>query len=120
MTQQDKPLRSDEELLTSFFDAHTIEIPDEGFSARVMRRLPRRAKRLNQIWATICFGAAMALFVLYDGTEQVHDLMTTVWGNIIGVLTILPYQLGTIMVLMLAVTWVVSFKCYKAIIALGS
>ena len=46
--------KRDELLVRKFFEENKIEIPDAGFSRRVMRRLPDRTRRLNRNWTAIC------------------------------------------------------------------
>jgi len=68
----------DEQLLNSFFQAaRQQEIADDGFSDRVMQRLPatqqlhpvnsRRALRLSRIWTCGCWLLALGLFFAFNG-----------------------------------------------------
>jgi len=54
-------------LLRQFFTEHAFEVPDDGFSHRVKRGLPHRARRLNRLWIVICSVAAAILFVYFKG-----------------------------------------------------
>ena len=56
----------DELLVRKFFDENNVELPDNGFSNRVMRRLPDRARRLNRIWTGI-FHYALSLMPEHSG-----------------------------------------------------
>ena len=48
-------MENDDKLLVAFFDENRQEIPDNGFTRRVMRHLPDRTRRISQLWATFCF-----------------------------------------------------------------
>lgn len=58
---------SDEELIGKFFAEQTFDVPDQGFSSRVMRRLPGSTVRLNRIWTAVCAVALVAVFILTKG-----------------------------------------------------
>lgn len=44
----------DEKLIRRFFNENPVRIENDGFTHRVMRRLPDRAVRLNRIWTAFC------------------------------------------------------------------
>ena len=48
-------MENDDKLLVAFFDENRQEIPDNGFTRRVMRHLPDRTRRISQLWVTFCF-----------------------------------------------------------------
>ena len=59
-------------LLEQFFYAARMEqLPDDGFTHRVMMRLPERQERLSHIWTAVCVIAALAVFTLIGGWQQV-------------------------------------------------
>ena len=62
---------NDDKLLTAFFAGNRQEIPDNGFTRRVMRHLPDRTHRISQVWVTFCFTLALVLFFAFDGLQQV-------------------------------------------------
>lgn len=80
-------IKTDDELLMQFFSAAKQEIPDNGFSEKVMQRLPQRARRMNRIWSTICFAAGMAIFLLFDGIADLRMLAGQVMGDVCGYLS---------------------------------
>mgnify|MGYP001415157588 CR=1 FL=1 len=80
-------IKNDDELLKQFFNAAKQDIDDDGFTDRVMQRLPQHAKRMNQIWTTICFALGMALFILFDGVEDLRVLGSNISSNIVGYLS---------------------------------
>lgn len=59
--------RKDEQLLQQFFiEASQQTIADNGFSERVMRRLPNRANWFNRVWTLGCILIAIALLLMSD------------------------------------------------------
>lgn len=59
-----------DKLLESFFqEAARQTIEDNGFSQRVMHRLPWRADRLARVWTVFCVALAVALFIYLRGGE---------------------------------------------------
>lgn len=95
----------DELLVRKFFDENKIELPDDGFSRRVMRRLPDRARRLNRIWTAVCLllGALIAVK---------NDWFGVVWGKVEVLVSIIsadplfagnPYMLWQLLVMIIFV-----------------
>lgn len=79
--------QDDELLLQQFFAENTAEIPDNGFSRQVMRRLPERnIRRTNNIWAAACWLGGLVLFLLFDGVATVRNGIINLLGNIYGFL----------------------------------
>lgn len=75
---------NDDELLTQFFADHKPQPADNGFSAGVMRRLPQRKRRMNQIWSALCAAMAVALFLVFDGVDQLRELFWRFLGDVAG------------------------------------
>lgn len=74
----------DERLLEQFFQtARQVELDDDGFTERVMRRLPDRSLRLSRLWTAACIVAGLVAFTLFGGWQS---LMA--WG--LTVMTTLP------------------------------
>lgn len=40
---------NDDVLVKKFFSENRIDVPDDGFSRRVMRRLPDRTRRISRL-----------------------------------------------------------------------
>lgn len=97
--------RADDELLMRFFSEARCDLPDDGFTDRVMRRLPRRVRRMNQLWTTLCAAAAMVLFLLFDGVADVRILISRMLGDAAGYLS--SVSLGGLPPLALLTTLVV-------------
>ena len=76
---------NNDKLLIDFFAENRQEIPDNGFTRRVMRHLPDRTRRISQVWVTFCFTLALVLFFVFDGLQQV-------WGTLPHRINKLPYR----------------------------
>lgn len=63
----------DDILLKAFFQqAAQQQIADEGFTERVMQRLPRseyNLRRFNRLWTAFCVAVFAVLFVAFRGWE---------------------------------------------------
>lgn len=61
-------------LLQQFFsEAARQQLADDGFSHRVMKRLPSRTNWFVRIWTTVCVVVGAILFVVFRGWELVAD-----------------------------------------------
>lgn len=59
-----------EKLLRQFFsEAAEQKIEDNGFTEKVMDRLPVRVKRYTRIWTIFCVLFAAVLFTVFHGWE---------------------------------------------------
>lgn len=65
--------KRDEQLLQHFFsEAAQQTIEDNGFTERVMRRLPAQPDRIkwfNRLWTAFCVTVAVILFTVFHGWE---------------------------------------------------
>lgn len=62
---------NNEQLLRQFFsEAAQQQIADDGFSERVMHRLPSRINWFNRLWTAFCILVFAVLFVVFDGMSQ--------------------------------------------------
>jgi hypothetical protein len=60
----------DDKLLQQFFEpARQQQIEDNGFTERVLRRLPDPALQLSNWWTAFCLAIGLILFVVYRGWE---------------------------------------------------
>ena len=64
-------MENNDKLLEQFFTDNRKEIADNGFTRRVMHRLPNHSRRLSQIWTVFCFTLALVLFVSLNGLQLV-------------------------------------------------
>ena len=96
---------TDNELLEKLFEpARQMTVEDNGFSDRVMERIPRRSTRtLSRLWTIFCVAVAGALFVVFDGLQVVAS----------GLVMLLKMQPSRDSLLMLAVSvgviWLLAF-----------
>lgn len=72
----------DDILIKKFFEENITEIEDNGFSRRVMRRLPGRASRTNRIWTALCAMAGIAVFIIFRGWEYLTTYFYDVTADI--------------------------------------
>lgn len=71
---------NDDRLLTLFFaEERQREIADDGFSRRVMRRLPLRHNRLATLWSAFCFLTAAVLFVTLEAWKPLWNVFREVF-----------------------------------------
>lgn len=64
----------DEMLLQSFFADSQVEIPDDGFSDRVMASLPvERRVHWEYLWAAFCLFVGIVVFVVGNGWGSLQD-----------------------------------------------
>ena len=72
----------DEQDLKKTFAAHKIDVPDEGFTERVIRQLPERKSILPQIVMTVFIMIGLALMFAITGItpllEQINRLTTSI------------------------------------------
>lgn len=62
-------MENDDKLIKNFMLAYKHEIEDNGFSRRVIRRLPQQAKWLSDILSVTCAIICCALFYIFNGFE---------------------------------------------------
>lgn len=66
----------EERILKTFFAENKAELPDDGFTERVMDSLPQTARRRNFVWTMVCGLAAVVFFLLADGADRVRVFVT--------------------------------------------
>lgn len=64
----------DDNTISMFMKEQKQEIPDNGFSRRVMRSLPDRSRRLNRIWSALCIAISISLFFIFNGFEVIYNV----------------------------------------------
>ena len=63
---------TDDQLLQAFFaDNKMEEVPDDGFSDRVMQALAKR-RRLEHLWTAACVAVGIVAAVVCQGWEQIQ------------------------------------------------
>jgi hypothetical protein len=79
--------REEELLVEHFFTECKTDLPDNGFTRRVMSNLPHKACRYNNIWSVLCLLIAGVSFVLFDGVESVRVFMAHFAENMMNSLS---------------------------------
>lgn len=73
--------RKDEQLISQFMQANKHEIADNGFSRRVLRRLPMPAKVWSDLLTVICVILCAILLYASDGItilfQSIYDIFQT-------------------------------------------
>lgn len=64
-------METDDKLIRDFFGKQKQEIPDNGFSRRVMHLLPYHTGMLIKIWSVFVTFVAVILFFAFDGLQAV-------------------------------------------------
>lgn len=82
--RNDNEIKTDDQLLEQFFSSFKQDIPYDGFSHKVMRRLPLRAKRMNTIWSIFCLMVGVALFIVFNGLGALRVIASNFVGDAIG------------------------------------
>lgn len=75
-------METDDKLIRAFFAEQKQEIPDNGFSRRVMNRLPCRTSLLIKVWSLFIMLVAIILFLVFDGLQQSlprHVIYSSLW-----------------------------------------
>ncbi|MDO4163078.1 MAG: DUF5056 domain-containing protein [Bacteroides sp.] len=74
---------NDDKLIEQFLAAGKQEIADNGFSRRVVQRLPRRESLLSRLWTGFCFALALVLFFVFDGWQAIQNTVYSVFENLV-------------------------------------
>ena len=75
--------QDDEQLLQSFFADCQTELPDDGFSDRVMAALPSvesekaaiMRRRMEHVWTLVCVAIGLIAAVVCQGWEQIQGFL---------------------------------------------
>lgn len=89
----------DNDILKQFMDASRQEIPDNGFSRRVMRSLPRSHNRAAQLLNAIAVVASVFLFFIFDGLQAVVELLRNLFVYAVQHFQFINIDLKTFIVL---------------------
>ena len=74
-----------EQLLKQFFSETALQtIADDGFTERVMQRLPMRANWFVRLWDGLCLLVAAILFIVYDGWQLLADHVVGMFYSLIA------------------------------------
>ena len=70
---------TDDQLINKFMQANKHEVTDNGFSRRVMRRLPMRAKVVSDVLTCIGIVVSCVLFIVFDGASLIYEAIVPVF-----------------------------------------
>jgi len=103
---------SDDKLIQQFLLQTERELPNDGFSTRVMRHLPGRADCFVQIWTAICIICGVVLFVHIDGYQLLTGLMQRIGVTLLdsGILRQNPLHLSLVSTL---IAGYIGYKVYS-------
>lgn len=73
---------TDDQLINKFMQANKREIADNGFSRRVMRRLPIRVKVLSDMLTAMGIVVSCILFIVFDGASLIYDAVVPVFQQL--------------------------------------
>lgn len=96
-------VENDEDLLKRFFDEHTFQVEDDGFSRQVMRHINRRSVILNRLWTTICALAGVAILLFSDAMKQLRQTLYNLMGDLIGAVSAIDFSLVSPLAIYLSV-----------------
>lgn len=69
----------DEKVIEKFFDDNKLDIADDGFVERVMRKLPdSRLWWVDKVWTLLCMTAIIVWFVVKDGVAMLCDSLSAI------------------------------------------
>ncbi|MDD7317538.1 MAG: DUF5056 domain-containing protein [Prevotella sp.] len=98
-------LDDDSRLLSAFFAENTIEVADDGFTERVMQRLPERRSRLDRIWQWSCVAAGVIFFVLTKSWVVLYSVVRNAVASIdierIANANLMPYIIAMLVISMI-------------------
>lgn len=76
-------MEADDKILKKFFAENKQEIADNGFTRRVMHRLPDRSYRLANILTAICMAVAIVVFIVSDGLMAIVGILREIFVSIV-------------------------------------
>jgi hypothetical protein len=84
----------DDNTIRAFLREQRQEIPDQGFSRRVMEHIPRRSSRYSLWWTAGVLIAFFALFFSLDGVYYVTNAVLELWVAFIQALATATFDVG--------------------------
>lgn len=107
-------MENDDKLIKSFMLTNKHEIEDNGFSRRVIRHLPQRAKWLSDMLSTICTIICCILFYVFNGFEilfrTVYEIITSQSYHLISDVNFQSLVIATIVLIIIGVQRLCSLK----------
>ena len=76
---------NDELIVRKFFEEKKKEVPDNGFTQRVMRQLSDRTRRISHIWTAVYTAVCAVIIVNFGWIDQLlalcHEIVGTIFSN---------------------------------------
>lgn len=112
---------NDDKLIASFFERHAIdELPDNGFSERVMSRLPSsgysRPIAVNSICNAVCAVACAVLFLCLDGIGMVRQMLVDLLADLLGSVVSINLNAASIVVVVVSVITLSCLAIYNMLV----
>lgn len=106
---------SDDQLIRDYLKQTEKELPDDEFSARVMRHLPGRAECFVQVWTLICVISGILLFVHIEGCQLLANLMQKIGMGLLesGIFRQNPLHLSLLTAL---IAGYIGYKVYSDVV----
>lgn len=93
-----------DQLLEQFFQpAKTVKIEDNGFTERVMHKLPYNPMCLSYLWTLFCVVLGIVAFVVFVGWRPIYQGILTLLNTNIGELRPVPFFMTVGILISLAV-----------------
>lgn len=75
---------NDDVLVKKFFSENCIDVPDDGFSRRVMRRLPDRTRRISRLWTAVCVVIGLLIFFRNKGFSVLVSCFDGIFSDVLA------------------------------------
>lgn len=113
---------NDDLLIASFFNEYgKNDIADNGFSERVMNRLPKREwsrlERMNIVWTSVCAVAAVALFFFADGVGLLKSFFLNFFADLVAYIVSINFSLTSLLMVLVTIVTLSILTTYNAVIA---
>lgn len=105
---------NDDQLIKSFLLSRKQEIADNGFSRRVIRRLPEKAERLSDILSVTCTILCCLLFYVFNGFEILYgiicEIVTSQACQLTGDINFQSLIIGAVVLAVIGIQRILSLK----------
>lgn len=72
---------TNDRLIENFLKNGKTDIPDNGFSRRVMKHLPHHTPLVARLWTAGCFTLTAILFIVLDGFNQIGQALLDIFNT---------------------------------------
>lgn len=107
-------MENNDQFIKDFLLANKREIADNGFSRRVIRHLPQRAKWLSDMLSAICTLICCTLFYIFNGFEvmfqAINDIVTSQAYYLISDTNFRSLAIATVILMIIGVQRICSVK----------